>query len=598
MAHQSENASRLRIDTVALSDWDQLPAPERQNSDVWLIVLPFGRRLRDAKDNSAWLQKLRTFAEGLGPDAVLALLTSAEDAAVTWPELEKALKLQLWVAVKLQNALKTTPARLPEHHAALLVMSRYCASLRHTKTRIAYAFCPVCDMTTKDYGGKKHTYHEYGTLMSDVWRDIAWTPTREPTEVAERLADVFGLEPHRRLHMMLLTEETRLKPRGAKKEEEPQAASSNGSGRPLPSELIQQDCLKGLRAIPDNAVDFCFADPPYNLAKHYDRWDDAIDIEQYFAWCDTWLDELARVLRPARTLAVLNIPQWAIRHFSHLKASLQFQNWIVWEGLSLPVRRIMPAHYSILCFSKGAPRPLPALSDEPRSPLDEEALSVLKEFYCLRSSCMQYRRGLGIDDRGPVTDLWWDIHRLKHNSRRVDHPCQLPPALMRRLIATFTRPGEMVLDPFNGAGTTTLCAEAMGRRFIGIELSEPYHTLALARHDILRQGGDPFAKIGRVPKAKNSRVKRIGNIDYQVPKKTLQLEIREIAHRLGHLPTREDVQRLSKYPIRYFDEYFISWGEVCAAARTTGMKETRGVDRRQPRTEQNTLFDLAPTHKP
>jgi site-specific DNA-methyltransferase (adenine-specific) len=156
----------------------------------------------------------------------------------------------------------------------------------------------------------------------------------------------------------------------------------------------------------------------------------------------------------------------------------------------------------------------------------------------------------------------------------------------------------MVLDPFNGAGTTTLCAEAMGRRFIGIELSEQYHTLARARHDILRQGGDPFAKIGRVPKAKNSRVKRIGNIDYQVPKKTLQLEIREIAHSLGHLPTREDVQRLSKYPIRYFDEYFISWGEVCAAARTTGMKETRGVDRRQPRTEQNTLFDLAPTHEP
>jgi site-specific DNA-methyltransferase (adenine-specific) len=595
MAHKSDTASRLRIETVCLSRWEQLTAPERPNSDVWLIVLPFGRRLRDAKESRGWLQQLRTFAEGLGPHAVLAVLTSAEDAAVTWLELGKALKFQLWVAVKLQNPLMTTTTRLPEHHAALLLMSRYSASLRHTKTRIAYTFCPVCDKTTKDYGGKKHTYHEYGTLMSDVWRDIAWTPTREPTEMAERLADVFGLETHSRLHMMLLTGEPRLKPWRSNKEEETYAAPSKDPGQPLPSQLIQEDCLKALKAIPDNSVDFCFADPPYNLAKHYDRWDDAIDIREYFTWCDTWLDELARVLRPGRTCAVLNIPQWAIRHFSHLKTTLEFQNWIVWEGLSLPVRMIMPAHYCILCFSKGPPQPIPALSDAPRSPLEEEALSGLKEFYCIRSSCMQYRHRQGIEDRGPVTDLWWDIHRLKHNCRRVDHPCQLPPALMRRLMAAFTTAEEIVLDPFNGAGTTTLCAEAMGRRFIGIELSEQYHRLALARHQILRQGGDPFAKIDGVPKAKNSRVKRIGNIDYEVPKKVLQLEVREIAHKLGHLPTREDVQRLSKYPMRHFDEYFISWGEVCAAARTTGMKETRGVDRQQRRSDQKTLFDLAPT---
>ena len=110
----------------------------------------------------------------------------------------------------------------------------------------------------------------------------------------------------------------------------------------------------------------------------------------------------------------------------------------------------------------------------------------------------------------------------KYNARRVDHPCQLPPALMRRLIALFTCEGESVLDPFNGAGTTSLCAEQLRRKFIGIELSEACHQLVLSRHETLRQGEDPFAKATRNLQAKNSRVRRIGGIDYKVSRKVLQ----------------------------------------------------------------------------
>src|SRR5207253_443771 len=149
----------------------------------------------------------------------------------------------------------------------------------------------------------------------------------------------------------------------------------------------------------------------------------------------------------------------------------------------------------------------------------------------------------------PLTDLWWDLHRLKHNARRVDHPCQLPLALMQRLIALFTVPGEIILDPFNGAGTTSLCAELLGRRYVGIELSDEYHRLSMARHDLLQRGGDPFAKTAAVPRSKNSPVRRVGRGEYAVPKKTLQLEVRRIAHTLGRLPTRDEVERLSKYPI-------------------------------------------------
>jgi site-specific DNA-methyltransferase (adenine-specific) len=145
---------------------------------------------------------------------------------------------------------------------------------------------------------------------------------------------------------------------------------------------------------------------------------------------------------------------------------------------------------------------------------------------------------------------------------------------MRRLYAVFSDPGEMILDCFNGAGTSTLTAQQTGRRYIGIELSPQYHHLALRRHEQLATGVDPFGKVDSVPAAKNSPVHRLPKQKYKVSKKALQLEIKRIAGEMGRLPTKEEVSKLSQFPIEYFEQYFVSWGEVCAAARTTGMSET------------------------
>lgn len=310
----------------------------------------------------------------------------------------------------------------------------------------------------------------------------------------------------------------------------------------------------------------------YNINKKYESWDDDRDIIEYFNWCDKWISELARIIKPGKTVAILNIPQWTVRHFKHLKNILSFQDWILWEGLSLPVRMIMPAHYSIVCFTKGKADNIPGLTRNNLSVDVLDSLTTIKEFYCNRASCINTRKRESVIDKDSITNLWWDIHRLKHNSRRVDHPTQLPPTFMNRLISLFTNEGDIVLDPFNGSGTTSLCSAKLNRKYFGIELSEKYYNLSLERHVELENGLDPFRKQDTTPKAKNSYVQRLKKQKYEVDKKTLQLHVKDLSIKLGRIPTREDVIQFNSYPIEFFDNYFINWGEVTAAARTTGME--------------------------
>jgi site-specific DNA-methyltransferase (adenine-specific) len=485
---------------------------------------------------------------------------------------------QQLIAIRRITPIATDKRHLPHGHFGVLIHTRYKHTLRHAKTRIAYTYCPVCDRTTKDYGGKKHTYHEAGTLVSDVWRDIDSDLDGDLSLIVERFAGMFGIEPYKDL-VVLDCRQLRLR-RSHKQLTHFEFAESKLPKR-IVNHILNNDCLEALQQIPDNSIDFAFTDPPYNLGKKYTGYSDDLHIQDYFEWCDKWIAEMARVLKPGRTLAILNIPLWAIRHFLFMQTTLTFQNWIVWDALAFPVRMIMPAHYTILCFSKGESRELPALTDTSHpsqlfsAPKTFNALEPMADGYCLRSDCVNTRLAAHINDRAPLTDLWSDIHRLKHNSRRVDHPTQLPPHLLYRLITIFTRQGETVLDCFNGSGTSTLSAHQLERNYIGIEASKKYSAMSEKRHQEIQDGLDPFRKEVRVLTSKNSRVPRMAKQVYKIPKKTLQLEVKRIAVLLGHSPSRDEVIKHGKYAIEYYDKYFVSWGEVTAAARTTGMTERR-----------------------
>ncbi len=576
MAHLSENTNSLELIDNGISCIDDIKNHFSDSSNVFVFSLPYLNYANALKTSEELTNFLAKNIQNFGENTIFCFLSTSQIISEIYIKLHEILKYQLSIVVKLSKKINIE-GYLQNDYANLLILSRYKTSLKHTKTRIAYTYCPTCDKTTKDYGGKKHLYHNYGTIMSDVWRDISYEPELYPTEILDRLRDLFGLELYKKLVFFDFSKYQSTSKNLKIKDDQLSFISYNKYNQDLinNSQILNGDCLDLLKNIPDSSVDFCFADPPYNLSKKYDTWYDNLEFDEYFNWCDKWIDELMRVLKPGRYLALLNIPLLSIRYYSHLIKNYTFIDWIVWESLSMPVRMIMPSHYTILVFSKGDPIKLPSLSNNQLTDFETQSILTQKENYCIRNSCISFRSKNNYSYKESISNLWWDIHRIKHNTRRVDHPTQLSPKLMHRLITLFTNINELVLDPFNGSGTTTLCAEQLNRKFLGIEKSKNYYELSLQRHNELREGIDPFGKRENTPKAKNSYVPRVKSQNYIVSKKELQLEIKDIYNKIGHLPSKEEVVKLSKFPINYYEDYFLNWAEVCAAARTTGMQETR-----------------------
>jgi len=304
------------------------------------------------------------------------------------------------------------------------------------------------------------------------------------------------------------------------------------------------DALELLKRYPDNSVDLVFADPPYNLDKPYSTYNDERD--DYVSWCNAWLEEYVRILKPTGSLYVLNLPRWTMYHASFLNRHLYFQNWIVWDALSEPRGKLMPAHYGLLFYTK--------------HPTDftfnyDDVAELDARYYCLRASCIRKRKAMGVDDKEPLTDFWWNIHRIKHRRDRDYHPCQLPEALMERIIRLSTNPGDVVLDAFSGTGTTAVTALKLGRRYVAIDLDEGYVTITKRKIAEVERRGFVRRKSMRKPRQRYT-------------KKELQLELRDLAAKLGRLPTQEDVAKMSKYDLQVFLETFPTWGKALKAAKT------------------------------
>lgn len=235
--------------------------------------------------------------------------------------------------------------------------------------------------------------------------------------------------------------------------------------------ITQGDCLALLKTMPDNSVDMTFADPPFNLKKGYNSYKDRLQIEEYLNWCELWITEMVRITKPTGAIFVHNIPKWLTFYTAYLNKNADFKHWISWDAPTAPMgKSLQPNHYGILFYAKDATQ---LKFHELRHPHKRtRKANILAKDYGGKKFMLH--------PFGPlVSDVWTDIHRVKHNKYRDEHPCQLPIHLLERVILMSTNENDIVLDPFNGTGTTALAAKRLGRQFIGFELDKTYVDITL-----------------------------------------------------------------------------------------------------------------------
>jgi modification methylase len=243
-------------------------------------------------------------------------------------------------------------------------------------------------------------------------------------------------------------------------------------------EILIGDCIAALERLPPESVDAVFADPPYNLQLEGaltrpdaslvdavdDDWDKFASFSAYDAFTRAWLLACRRVMKKNATLWVIG----SYHNIFRVGATLQdldfwLLNDIVWRKANpMPNfrgRRFTNAHETLIWASKSA--------GAKAYTFHYDALKAGNEDTQMRSDWF--------------IPLCTGEERLKGADGRKVHPTQKPEALLARVILSSTNPGDVVLDPFFGTGTTGAVAKRLGRHFIGVERDTTYAAAARAR---------------------------------------------------------------------------------------------------------------------
>jgi modification methylase len=241
-------------------------------------------------------------------------------------------------------------------------------------------------------------------------------------------------------------------------------------------QIIEQDCIEAMKALPDGCIDMIFADPPYNLQLGGDLfrpeggrvdavdddWDKFDTFEAYDTFTRAWLAEARRILKPNGTLWVIGCYHNIFRVGSALQdAGYWILNDIVWRKANpMPNfrgTRFTNAHETLIWASR---------SESSRYTFNYRAMKALNDELQMRSDWV-----LPICSGG---------ERVKVEGVKA-HPTQKPESLLYRVLLACTNPGDVVLDPFFGTGTTGAVARRLGRQWIGIEREKRYVRVARER---------------------------------------------------------------------------------------------------------------------
>ncbi|MFC7537575.1 site-specific DNA-methyltransferase [Sphingomonas sp. GCM10030256] len=245
---------------------------------------------------------------------------------------------------------------------------------------------------------------------------------------------------------------------------------------PLDS-ILTGDCIEEMAKLPAKSVDMIFADPPYNLQLGGDlfrpeggrvdavddHWDKFDSLAVYDDFTRAWLAQARRILKDDGTIWVIGSYHNIYRVGSLLQdADFWILNDIVWRKANpMPNfrgTRFTNAHETLIWCAK---------DEKARYTFNYRAMKALNDDLQMRSDW--------------VLPICGGAERLKGDDGHKAHPTQKPESLLYRILLACTKPGDVVLDPFFGTGTTGAVAKRLGRKWIGIEREEAYVKVALER---------------------------------------------------------------------------------------------------------------------
>jgi len=245
------------------------------------------------------------------------------------------------------------------------------------------------------------------------------------------------------------------------------------------NELLVGDCVEQLNGLPAGSVDLVFADPPFNIGYEYDVYDDRRAKAEYLDWAGVWLAAANRVLKPTGSLFLAIGDEFVAEHKVRLDGlGLTLRNWIVWHytfGVNC-TKKFNRSHAHVLYYAKH-PRDFTFNAEAVRVPsarmttyADRRANPVGK----LPDDTWILRPQEADDHFQPDADTWHLPRVCGTFKERTGHPCQMPEAVLDRVIRVASDAGDVVLDPFAGSGTTLAVAKKLGRNYLGVEMSEAY----------------------------------------------------------------------------------------------------------------------------
>ena len=238
------------------------------------------------------------------------------------------------------------------------------------------------------------------------------------------------------------------------------------------NQIICGDSLNVLKNFPDNCIDTIIMSPPYNFSIEYNKYNDNVDYNKYFNTINNILLQCIRVLKYSGRLIIVIQPQY--RDYiptHHIISNFLMNNDMIWKGEILWNKN----NYNCPVTAWGSWK-------SPSSPYLKYTCEFI-EIFC-KGDIKKQGNSNDIDITGDEFKKWttanWNI-TTERNMSKFNHPAMFPEELVERLLKLFTFQNDIILDPFNGVGTTTFIANKLNRKYVGIDISKEYCDTAIKR---------------------------------------------------------------------------------------------------------------------